>query len=138
MKTPSKEGLKGIVTFLMVLGVGCASGHCRKVQNPQTEPAPITSADDKNSLPDDFSMKPASQDRVFVFKYDGSLQCNQGNPLTPQKMREELGQIKVYSMEKRHDGQMHIQVCGASTGEANVYEIAKADLEKALKKGFKL
>ncbi len=32
---------------------------------------------------------------------------------------------------------MRIQVCGAPTGNSNVYEIDRKDLEAALKVGFK-
>ncbi|MBY0451380.1 MAG: hypothetical protein K2P92_00005, partial [Bdellovibrionaceae bacterium] len=75
--------------------------------------------------------------RVFVYKPDGSLQCGQGSRITPEDMKKELGAIKVFSSENKSDGMMRIQVCGAPTGMANVYEIDQKDLEAALKLGFK-
>jgi hypothetical protein len=52
-------------------------------------------------------------------------------------MQKDLGGIQVFSSENKHDGMMRIQVCGAPTGYANVYEIDEKDLEAALKAGFK-
>ena len=60
-----------------------------------------------------------------------------GQAIPLEEMAKELDNIKVYSKANKADGMMHIQVCGSSTGQANVYEIAKADLEAAIKKGFK-
>ena len=74
---------------------------------------------------------------VFVYKNDGSLQCGVSQAIPIDEMAKELGDIKVYSSANKHDGMMHIQVCGSSTGQVNVYEIAKSDLKKALSKGFK-
>lgn len=75
--------------------------------------------------------------RVFVHKPDGSLQCGMGSKIELAQMRKELGSIEVFSSTNKHDGMMRIQVCGQPTGNSNVYEINKADLEAALKLGFK-
>lgn len=75
---------------------------------------------------------------VKVFKFDGSLQCNQGTPISLDTMKSELAGIQVVSSEKRHDGMMRIQVCGQPTGQCNVFEIPETDLEKAKSKGFKV
>jgi hypothetical protein len=52
-------------------------------------------------------------------------------------MQAQLGPMKVYSSGNRNDGMMRIQVCGAPTGNVNVYEIDRKDLAVAQKKGFK-
>lgn len=122
--------MRPAICFLMILGVGCASGHCRKAQVPAgvaTIPAPNAKGSDVKE-----------GKKVLVYRYDGSLQCNQGIPTTLEKMKEDLKDIKVFSMEKRNDGQMRIQVCGTNTGTANVYEIDEKDLNEALKLGFEL
>lgn len=75
--------------------------------------------------------------RVFVYKADGSLQCGQGKKISLDDMKKDLKDIKVYSSENKSDGMMRIQVCGAPTGMANVYEIDQKDLAAALKLGFK-
>jgi hypothetical protein len=79
-----------------------------------------------------------NEDKVWVYKYDGSLQCGMGDVISLEKMKEEFEGIKVYSKEKRSDGLMRIQVCGSPTGQANLYEIKKTDLDKATEKGFQL
>ncbi len=75
--------------------------------------------------------------RVFVYKADGTLQCNQGSKIDIGKMKKELGAIQVFSTETKHDGMMRIQVCGQPTGNSHVFEIDQKDLEAALKLGFK-
>ncbi|PIT98919.1 MAG: hypothetical protein COT74_11765 [Bdellovibrionales bacterium CG10_big_fil_rev_8_21_14_0_10_45_34] len=74
---------------------------------------------------------------IFIYKYDGSLQCGEGKPVSPQKMVKDLEGVEVKSMTSKHDGLMRLQVCGAPTGQANVYEIKPEDLEKAEKRGFR-
>lgn len=83
-------------------------------------------------------MKPESKlDRVKVYKADGSLQCGQGKALPTAEMQKQLKDIKVYSSANKNDGMMRIQVCGSPTGNANIYEIDRKDLEAAIKLGFK-
>ncbi len=103
--------LAAMVPFL----IGCASGHCRNQGKIQ----------------------PNSNERIRVYKYDGSLQCGMGEKIPVEIMVKELGDIKVYSSVNRPDGLMHIQMCNSPTGSANIYEINKDDLEKAIKLGFK-
>lgn len=76
-------------------------------------------------------------DRVFVYKYDGSLQCGMGKAVSLETMAKELQGIPLLSSVKKPDGLMHIQVCGSITGMANVYEIASKHLKAAEAKGFK-
>lgn len=109
---------------------GCASGNCRKnrVENPQSLKSPASEA----------MMSSSPNDRVRVFKYDGSLLCQQGEAVSVEDMRKQLGEIQVYRAENKHDGQMHVQRCGSITGKANVYEIDRKDLDQAKKLGFQL
>ncbi len=79
----------------------------------------------------------SSTDKVKVYKADGSLQCGQGKKIDLYEMQKGLGTIKVYSSENKNDGMMRIQLCGTPTGNSNVYEIDRKDLEAALKLGFK-
>ncbi len=73
----------------------------------------------------------------MVYKPDGSLQCGDSGAIPVVEMQKELLQIKVYSANSLNDGAMRIQLCGAPTGNNNVYEIDKKDLEAALRMGFK-
>ena len=77
---------------------------------------------------------------VAVYKYDGTLQCNQGKEIPLGRMAEELTAkgIKVEVSRKGHDGLAHIAVCGASTGKLNVFVIPGKSLSAAQKLGFKL
>ena len=74
---------------------------------------------------------------VFVFKPDGSLQCGERVGIAVQSMEQELRGIQVFSRNNRPDGMMRIQVCGAPTGQINVYEIPATSLSEAEKRGFK-
>ncbi len=73
-----------------------------------------------------------SADTVKVFRYDGSLQCGMGQAVPLHEMAKELtaANIKVLSSEKRVVPGFIIALCGAPTGIANVYEIAKDDLPR--------
>lgn len=117
-----------------ILGVffamGCAPYHCR--QAPKIE-AQIPVGETLKTSPDEIT----GSRHVKVFRYDGSLQCGQGKALAVDAMAKELKGLEIFSKEKKKDGLMHIQVCGAATGTANVYEISEADLTKAEKLGFK-
>lgn len=107
--------------------IGCAQGNCR---SQISAPAAKGQAD--------ASMKSSSNpnDRVRVFKYDGSLQCGKGKAIAAEVMAKDLKDIKVYSFGSKADGLMHIQMCGTPTGKANVYEIDSTDLAAAQKLGF--
>lgn len=105
----------------------CATGHCRKIRTTEKGSATVTEvADSKNE-----------KKKVKVFKYDGSLQCGMGKQIPLDTMKKELGNITVYSSENKNDGLVHIQMCGSNTGKANVFEIDRDNLEKAMKLGFK-
>lgn len=135
----------GLAALVLTTSTGCVTGHCRdhreaamkkakeeaKAQGGEAPPA----VPGLTPLPSEKLAKPF--DRVRVFKYDGSLQCNMGEAIALEIMRKELGSIQVYGSKNLSDGLMRIQVCGSPTGKANVYEIDRKDLEAALKLGFK-
>ena len=112
---------------LLVVLSGCTHGNCRA--NKKDVPATA------GEVP--VATKTAASDRVKVFKADGSLQCGQGKAIPVAEMQKQLKDIKVHSAVNKNDGMMRIQVCGSPTGNANVYEIDRKNLEAAIKLGFK-
>lgn len=76
---------------------------------------------------------------LFVFKPDGTLQCGKSPGVALDSMAQELRSvgIKVFSSRKGYDGREGIALCGAPTGQINVYEIASSDVSEALGLGFK-
>jgi len=123
-----------LVLFLLIFTTACANKNCREVHQAATS----SEANRINPpTPSPLEEKPNSKLRVRVFKYDGSLQCEMGSALSVEEMRKDLKGVLVYSTENRADGLMHIQQCGTPTGRANVYEIDRADLEKARAQGFR-
>ncbi|WP_374073236.1 hypothetical protein [Bdellovibrio bacteriovorus] len=112
--------------LLFVLGA-CTHGNCRTQKGAEksavTSEVPVT--------------KSAATDRVKVHKPDGSLQCGQGKAIPVAEMQKQLKGIQVHSASNKNDGMMRIQLCGSPTGNSNVYEIDRKDLETALKLGFK-
>jgi hypothetical protein len=84
--------------------------------------------------------RPSTPDRVWVTASDGSKSCEQGSgtPLENGRATLQSAGIEVFDAQKGQDGMAHIQMCGASTGSQNTYQIAVADVAKAEKLGFKL
>jgi hypothetical protein len=110
--------------------VGCVQGHCRRKADQPGAAAPV-------DLPASPDAKVSSKDHVFVYKYDGSLQCGMGKPVSLETMAKELHGLPVISSVKKADGLMHIQVCGSITGMANVFELPAKYLKQAESRGFK-
>ena len=103
--------------LIFIFLLGCSTSKCRQLtSDPQEE---------------------AKKTTLFVYKYDGSLQCGMGKEVPVEKMEQELKGIKVLSKTKKPDNLMRVQVCGSNTGQANVYEIPLDKLPEAEKKGFK-
>ena len=100
-----------------------------------TTTAPPNAAPTPNEIPKETPTAAATT--VKVYKYDNSRQCGQGKALDLEDMAKQLKNVKVISQEKKNDGMMRIQMCGAPTGVANVYEIDQKDLKKAVKAGFR-
>ncbi|OFZ12519.1 MAG: hypothetical protein A2Z20_11425 [Bdellovibrionales bacterium RBG_16_40_8] len=101
-----------IFSGLVLTLIGCASGHCR-------------------------GRKAGSEKHIFIYKADGSKQCEKKkNATSVDVMAEELKDIMIYSKENKSDGFMHIAVCGSATGKINIFEIKENDLEKAKALGF--
>lgn len=123
-----------ILLFSSLFLISCETGHCRKVD--KSLPAVVTpeQMDEKGNV----KGEPVAEKRIFVYKYDGSLQCGQGRKVPLKEMAGQLDGIKIYSMENKNDGLMHIQVCGSSTGSANVYEIPAKQRAAAIDAGFKI
>ena len=121
--------MKLLLTLLLLAFAACTSHPC-KIEDRAT--AGASDVKEKGS-----TVKKDLTSRVFVYKADGSLQCGQGSKVDLNTMQKEFGSIQIFSSENKHDGMMRIQVCGAPTGQVNVYEIDVKDLEVALKAGFK-
>jgi len=75
-----------------------------------------------------------------VYMYDGTLQCGMGQETPLAEMAEKLSEagIKVLESRKGGDGLAHIAVCGASTGDINVFRIPREDLPAAQALGFRV
>lgn len=125
MQTVLKKISLGFISLIMV---SCASQSCKVEERKEI----VMTGNEKTS-----SQKKDLTNRVFIYKADGTLQCGQGQKISTDAMKKELDGIEVFSSDNKHDGMMRIQVCGAPTGNSNVYEIDQKDLEKALKLGFK-
>jgi transcription elongation factor Elf1 len=74
---------------------------------------------------------------VKVYKSDGSVQCGSaGEDLNVMGMELINAGIDVVCSQKGHDGMMRTQVCGADTGNINIYEIYSVNLPDAGAIGF--
>lgn len=113
--------MKVMFYLFFVFIVGCTQGNCiRKTSDSKAE------------------TKTIKEKTVWVYKYDGSLQCGLGEIISLGKMKSELEDFFVYKMEKRNDGLMRTMNCGSPTGMANVYQIPEKNLEDAKSLGFEV
>jgi len=71
---------------------------------------------------------------LWVYKDDGTLQCDRGKEIPLDEMQKELEALgaTVLNAEKRTDCRIIIRVCGAPTGQVNAYEVSEDDWEKIL------
>lgn len=75
---------------------------------------------------------------VEVARYDGSRQCEPGDPgslLRGERQLAEAG-IHVLAARKGRDGRIYPAVCGGPTGSMDVYRIPARDLDRARALGF--
>ena len=129
--------MKKYLSTLIVLTVVCLVASCSTTQCKRKDKVPAMP--NTSNVDEELNIKASGKKpkTVFVFKSDGSLQCGMGQRVPLKEMAKELGDIKIYSSSNKHDGMMHIQVCGSSTGQVNIYEIAEANLKQAISRGFK-
>lgn len=122
--------LRSLIWCLTLIFVACSTGHCRRDGNEVLEkidPKPPTGYEEENL------------GSIRVGKADGSLQCGMRAGISLEDMaKAELPGVTILTSEKRNDGLMRIQSCGAGTGILNTYEIRHQDLRKAQKAGFTL
>lgn len=80
---------------------------------------------------------PKSKATIKVYKYDGSVQCeNEGIALDDMEHELTNAGITVYCSKKGFDGLAYPAACGNATGVINIYEIERIDLEIAEDLGF--
>jgi hypothetical protein len=75
---------------------------------------------------------------VEVYKYDLSRQCEPDSGISLHDMKQELidAGIDIISARNGSDDKIRVTVCGASTGNLNIYKINEKDLGTADKIGF--
>lgn len=79
----------------------------------------------------------ASLQTVWIYKNAGAVQCRtDGIPLDVMEKTLTAEGIEVITSCRTYDGAAYPAVCGGGTGLINVYEIAAANLQKALGLGF--
>lgn len=120
--------MKKWILLIAVAAVGCTTGQCRRDGSPVLE----------NQEGKTLSEQDLANEVVLVSKSDGSLQCGYKIGVTMEAMAQELAGIEILKSEKRSDGLMRIQSCGAPTGMLNVYHIYRKDVKTALKLGYKV
>ncbi|TNE38524.1 MAG: hypothetical protein EP347_06035 [Alphaproteobacteria bacterium] len=82
----------------------------------------------------------AEDETTEVFKPDGSLQCEATQAITLTEMARDLRRrgIGVLDSRKGHDGVFRMTMCGASTGNINIFSIFLRDLTEAEEIGFRV
>lgn len=117
---------------ILALGVfifgACSTGQCRR------DGTPVIADDSAKTI----SEEKFANEVIGIGKSDNSLQCGYNVGIALEVMAKELEGISILKSEKKHDGLMRIQSCGAPTGMMNVYNIYRKDAKKAVKLGYKV
>lgn len=121
------------MTKIIILGfflgiTACTSGQCKR------DGTPVLTDEEKKTI----SEQELANEIILVGKSDQSLQCGYNIGMTLERMAQDLAGIQILKTEKRHDGLMRIQSCGAPTGMMNVYSIYRKDVKKAVRMGYKV
>lgn len=120
---------KWVFASVLIFFVGaCTTGQCKR------DGTPVLTNDEVKTI----SEQDMANEIILVGKSDQSLQCGYNVGVSLQQMAQELEGIEILRTEKRHDGLMRIQSCGAPTGMMNVYSIYRKDVKKAVKLGYKV
>ena len=114
--------------IVLFVAVGCTSGQCRR------DGVPVKTKEQVQTL----SEQELADEVVLIAKTDGSLQCGYKIGIKLDHMASELANIEILKTEKKHDGLMRIQSCGAPTGMMNVFHIHRKNVRKAVKLGYKV
>jgi hypothetical protein len=123
------ETLKLSLFWLACLTLGaCATGQCKR-------DGTLVQADEETTT---ITEQQLANEIILIGKSDQSLQCGYNIGVSISRMAQELENIQILRSEKRHDGLMRIQTCGAPTGMMNVYAIYRKDVKKAVKMGYKV
>jgi hypothetical protein len=99
-----------------------------------------TSAEQKPEKRWEVKVSRQSDSSVWVWRHDGSKQCDTPAQITPESASQSLKRqgIVVFQSQKGSDGRMYPSVCGAGTGSTVELQISRADLVKAQHMGFQL
>lgn len=83
--------------------------------------------------------KQATGAKVWIVKPDGSKQCGMEKGVEPKKDAKKLSKkgVKIYESRKGSDGQMHVALCGAASGDTVEHLISAKHLNIATKQGYK-
>ncbi len=121
--------MRGILIFILAACVSaCTTGQCRR------DGTPVVADEGAKTI----SEEKLANEIISISKSDNSLQCGYNVGITLEVMAQELQGMTILKSEKKHDGLMRIQSCGAPTGMMNVYQIYRKDAKKAVKMGFKI
>lgn len=120
------RGFLMIATWMFV--VACTTGQCRR------DGTPVVADESAKTI----SEEKLANEVIAIGKSDNSLQCGYNVGITLEVMARELVGVTILKSEKKHDGLMRIQSCGAATGMMNVYNIYHKDAKKAVKMGYKV
>lgn len=112
----------------LLLFASCTTGQCKR------DGTPVLTNEESKTI----SEQEMANEIILVGKSDQSLQCGYNVGVSLRQMAQELEGVQIIKTEKRHDGLMRIQSCGAPTGMMNVYSIYRKDVKKAVKLGYKV
>lgn len=83
-------------------------------------------------------VKKESDNRVWVYKSDGTQQCEKKAGINPKDAAQQVGKagVVVFNARSGSDGKMRITKCGAPTGKTVELEISEVDIGKAKSMGY--
>ncbi|MBK9294014.1 MAG: hypothetical protein IPM57_06145 [Oligoflexia bacterium] len=130
--------LPALFILSLATSLGCSHGKCNNLPQRPTSEEHSKNIQNTQAEVTQGAQVPREETFITIFKDSGEKQCQPKSQIPISKMKTQLESAKIPVLEYKtqNDGQMHIQVCGSTTGELHTFLIEKKYLPKAKKLGY--
>lgn len=135
MGQKTKKSLGILALFIM----SCATGPCLNEMGKAQSTMGETQTQFKKNQISMAEREVPVQNRIWIYKEDGTLQCEDIKPIPLKTMADQLEKagIRIFDSKNTPGGFYYPSACGFPKGQVNAFQINKKDLPMAQKLDFK-